>query len=131
MTPELTDAAARLLRLLETPQGIPALAPLIEREILYRLVCSEQTAILGQIAFAESRVHQLKRVIAWIMANYKAPFSMETAAAEASMSPSALYSHFKAVTTFSPCSIRNSCDCRRRAVSSSSSRLMRRQPRSP
>lgn len=102
MTPELTDAAARLLRLLATPNDIAVLAPLIEREILYRLVCGEQTAMLGHIAFAESRLHQVNRVIAWIMRNYKQPFSMQAAAAEANMSPSSLHSHFKAVTTFSP-----------------------------
>lgn len=102
MTPELIDAAARLLRLLTTPNDIPALAPLIEREILYRLVCGQQTATLGHIAFAESRLYQVNRVIAWIIRNFKQPFSMEAAAAEANMSPSALHAHFKAVTTFSP-----------------------------
>ena len=35
---DLIDAACRLMRLLDRPDSIPALAPLIEREILYRLL---------------------------------------------------------------------------------------------
>lgn len=102
LTNELIDASVRLLRLLDTPNDISALAPLIEREILYRLVNGEQTYKLGHIAFAESKLQQIGRAIAWIKKNYREPFSIEAAAAEASMSASALHLHFKAVTTFSP-----------------------------
>lgn len=102
VTSELIDASVRMLRLLETPEDIPTLAPLIEREILYRLLQGEQTSKLGQIAFAESKLQQVNRAIAWIKQNFREPFSVEAAAAEASMSASALHLHFKAVTTLSP-----------------------------
>ncbi len=102
VTSELIDASVRMLRLLDAPDDIPTLAPLIEREILYRLLQGEQTSKLGQIAFAESKLQQVNRAIDWIKRNYREPFSVEAAAAEARMSASALHLHFKAVTTLTP-----------------------------
>lgn len=102
VTPELIDASVRLLRLLGSPDDIPTLAPMIEREILYRLLQGEQTSKLGQIAFAESKLRQVNRAIDWIKRNFRSPFSLDAAAAEANMSPSALHLHFKAVTRLTP-----------------------------
>ncbi|HWL71981.1 MAG TPA: AraC family transcriptional regulator [Geminicoccus sp.] len=98
----LLGALVRLLRLLDQPVDIPVLAPLIEREILYRLLRGEQTAMLRQIAVVESRLQQVNRAISWIKRNFTAPFSIEAVAREARMSPSALHQHFKAVTAMSP-----------------------------
>lgn len=100
--PELLDAALRLVRLLETPTDIAVLAPLAEREILYRLINGEHGARLRQIATAESKLQQVNRAIGWIRRNYDKSFSIEAVAAEARMSPSALHQHFKAVTAMSP-----------------------------
>jgi len=102
VTTDLIDACVRMLRLLEAPDDIPTLAPLIEREILYRLLQGEQTAKLGQIAFADSKLQQVNRAISWIKKNFRKPFSVEAAAAEARMSASALHLHFKAVTRLTP-----------------------------
>jgi len=102
LTPPVIDAAVRLLRLLETPADIPVLAPLAEREILYRLLVGDETSRLRQIAFAESKLQQVNRAIGWIKQNFRAPFSIETLAAEARMSASALHEHFKTVTSMSP-----------------------------
>lgn len=102
VTPELLDAVIRMVRLLDTPCDIPVIAPLIEREILYRLLMGEQSAHIRQIALADSRLHQINRAIGWIKRNYAHPFRIETLAAEARMSPSALHLHFKAVTAMSP-----------------------------
>jgi len=102
VTPALLDAAVRLMRLLESPQDIAVLAPLAEREILYRLLTGEQAARLRQIAIAESRTQQVARAIGWIKENFRAPFSIEALAAHAHMSPSTLHMHFKAVTAMSP-----------------------------
>ncbi|AMJ62178.1 AraC family transcriptional regulator [Bosea sp. PAMC 26642] len=102
IAPELLDATLRLVRLLETPRDIAVLAPLAEREILYRLMLGEQAARLRQIATAESRLQQVNRAIGWIKRNYDKGFSIETLAEVASMSPSALHQHFKAVTMMSP-----------------------------
>lgn len=102
MTPALRDAVIRLTGLLKAPADIAVLAPLVEREILYRLLTGEQAARLRQIAVAESKLQQVNRAIAWIKRNYRSPFSVEIVAAEARMSPSALHQHFKAVTAMSP-----------------------------
>jgi AraC-like DNA-binding protein len=102
VTPELLDAAVRLVRLLGAPRDIPVIAPLAEREILYRLLRGEQAAQLRQIAFAESRLRQINRAIGWIKRNYREPFSIDKVAAEARMSPSTLHEHFKSVTSMSP-----------------------------
>ncbi|MFN4230440.1 AraC family transcriptional regulator N-terminal domain-containing protein [Parvibaculum sp.] len=98
----LLDAAIRLLRLLERPEDAPILAPLIEREIHYRLLRGEEAARLRQIALADSKFNQVNRAICWIKQNYARPFRIETVAAEARMSPSSLHEHFKAVTAMSP-----------------------------
>lgn len=102
VTPELLDATVRLTRLLDTPRDIPALAPLAEREILYRLLLSDGAAKLRQIAMADSRLQQINRAIRWIRQYYAEPFSVETVAAEARMSTSSLHHHFKAVTAMTP-----------------------------
>ncbi|SMH30798.1 AraC family transcriptional regulator [Azospirillum agricola] len=102
VTPELLDAAARLLRLLDNPRDAAVLAPLAEREILYRLLIGAQAGRLRQIAQADSRLQQVNRAIAWIKRNYAAPFSIDAVTAEARMSRSALHQHFKAVTAMSP-----------------------------
>ncbi len=102
ITAELLDAAIRLLRLLGAPGDISILAPLAEREILYRLLSGEQGPKVRQIAAGESRMQQVNRAIGWIKRNFREPFSIDVLAAEASMSPSTLHEHFKAVTSMSP-----------------------------
>jgi AraC-like DNA-binding protein len=102
VTFELLDSAIRLVRLLAVPRDIPILAPLAEREILYRLLSGDQTSKLRQIAFAESKLQQVNRAIGWIKRNFREPFSIDALASEARMSPSTLHEHFKAVTSMSP-----------------------------
>ena len=102
MNDDLLDAAIRLLRLLGSPRDIPVLAPLAEREILYRLLRGEQTSRMSQIAFAESKLQQVNRAIGWIKRNFRAPLRIDTVASEARMSASALHQHFKTVTGMSP-----------------------------
>ncbi|HYD86683.1 MAG TPA: AraC family transcriptional regulator [Vitreimonas sp.] len=102
VTPELLDAALRLLRLADTPRDIPVLAPLAERELLYRLLAGEYGARLRQLAHADSKLSQVTRAINWIKTNYREAFSIETLASEARMSASALHLHFKQVTSLSP-----------------------------
>lgn len=102
VTAELLDATLRLMRLLDSPHDIPVLAPMAQREILYRALFGAHGARLRQIAMADSRQAQINRAIGWIKANYATPFSIEAVAKAASMSPSALHQHFKAVTAMSP-----------------------------
>ena len=102
VTDDLLDPAIRLVKLLARPDDIAVLAPMIKREILYRLLQSDQATKLQQIAVAESRLQQVNRAIGWIKRNFTEQFAIETLAAEARMSSSALHLHFKAVTAMSP-----------------------------
>ena len=63
--------------LLAAPQDIPILAPLIQREILYRLLVGEQGARLRQIASAGSQSHQIVQAIAWLKRHYTLPLRIE------------------------------------------------------
>lgn len=100
--PDLIDAACRLVALLDRPGTIQALAPLIEREILYRLITGPHGPMLRQIATAGSHLNQVSRAIAAIRRRFDAPIRIEEVAAEAGMSPSSLHVHFKAITRMTP-----------------------------
>jgi AraC-like DNA-binding protein len=102
LNPSLIDATLRMVRLLERPEDASILAPLIEREILYRVMTDEHGARLAQIARADGRLRQVNRAIGWIKRNFDQPFRIEAVAEEARMSVSTLHQHFKAVTALSP-----------------------------
>jgi AraC-like DNA-binding protein len=87
---------------LAAPQDIPLLAPLIQREILYRLLVGEQGARLRQIASAGSPSHQIAQAIAWLKRHYTLPLRIEDLAAHVHMSPSTFHHHFRALTAMSP-----------------------------
>jgi AraC-like DNA-binding protein len=98
----LLEAVLRLVRLLDTPQDIPALAPLYIREVLYRLLSAPEGGRLAQMAMTDSHSHRIARVIERLRAHYQEPLKMEALAAQVHMSVSALHHHFKAVTAMSP-----------------------------
>lgn len=100
--PGLLDAVIRLLRLLETPRDIRVLAPLLLREIPYRLLVGDQSAHLCRIASENSETQRIARAIQWLRQHYDKPIRVEDVAREAYMSPSGLFHHFKAVTAMSP-----------------------------
>ncbi|HYW14653.1 MAG TPA: AraC family transcriptional regulator [Allosphingosinicella sp.] len=100
--PDLIDAASRLVRLVERPESISALAPLIEREILYRLLAGPHGPMLRHVAAADSRLGQVSRAIARIRGSFRDRLRIRDVAAAAGMSESSLHAHFKAVTRMSP-----------------------------
>ena len=102
VTPELLGAWARLLRLMETPDDIPILAPLHEREILYRVLQGPQGWLLRALATPESSLAQVRLAIRWLRAHYAEPMRVEDLAGLAAMSVSAFHRHFKATTGMSP-----------------------------
>ncbi len=106
-TPELVDAAVRLLRLFDAPADAAPLAPLAEREILYRLLIGPTAGMMRHIASVDSHLSQISRAIAWLRDHYRDVFSVEELAREIGMSPSTFHLHFKAVTTMSPLQFRN------------------------
>jgi AraC-like DNA-binding protein len=99
---ELLDALARLLRLLDRPADARVLAPMIEREILWRLLTGPHGGVVRQIGLADSNVSHIDRVLRWIRANYAEPMRVEDLARMAGMSPAAFHRHFRAVTATSP-----------------------------
>jgi len=102
VTPTLLDAISRLLALLDDPTAIPTLAPLIQREIHYRLLTGDQAARLRKIAAIDSQAHKIAKAIAWLSANYAAPLSIDQLAARVQMSAPSFYQHFRALAAMSP-----------------------------
>jgi AraC-like DNA-binding protein len=100
--PRMVDAACRLVRLLDTPEDIAVLGPLIHREILYRLLKGPHGPMLRHMAVADSHLSQISRAIAAIRARYQEPLRIGEIAAAAGMSPSSLHVHFKAITRLTP-----------------------------
>jgi AraC-like DNA-binding protein len=99
---DLLDAVTRLLRLLDHPADAAVLAPLIEQEILWRLLTGPNGDMLRQIGLADSGLVHVSRAIGWIRDNFAEPFRVGDLARLAGMSPSAFHRHFRAITTMSP-----------------------------
>ncbi|WP_326534612.1 AraC family transcriptional regulator [Pseudorhodoferax sp.] len=99
---EVLEAVFRLARLLDTPKHIPALAPLLEQEILYRLLMSSQGVRLRHALQADGRMARISKAVEWIRARYDTPFRIDELAAHVNMSSSSLHQHFKDATTLSP-----------------------------
>jgi len=98
----LLDGFLRLVRLLDAPQDVSVLAPLILRELHYRLLQGEQFGRLAQMAIGDSRLRRVSGAIAWIKEHFAEPLQIEALAKRVHMSPSALHGHFKAVAAMSP-----------------------------
>ncbi|MFD8649664.1 AraC family transcriptional regulator [Streptomyces mirabilis] len=98
----LLDAVVRLLRLLDEPRDRTVLAPLVKREILWRLITGEQGGIVRQLGLADSSLSHVARSVRWIREHYAQPFKVEDVAQLAGMSVSAFYRNFQAVTAMSP-----------------------------
>lgn len=105
-TPELLDAAVRLAALLDVPQDIAELAPLVQREIFYRLLTGPGNSLVRHLAQADSRLNQIARAIAWMRGRYTEAWSIDDLAEVAGMSKSSFHAHFKAVTSMSPLEFR-------------------------
>lgn len=101
-SPELLDAVARLLTLLDSPADAAVLAAGVEREVLWRLLTGPQGAMVRQIGLADGRLAHLARAIQWIRHHYRETLRVEDAAAVATMSVSSFHRHFRAVTSMTP-----------------------------
>jgi len=98
----LLDAFIRLMALLDQPDSIKILAPVIKREIFYRLLTSEQGLRLNQIVTSGSHSHQISKAIDWLKNNFVKPLSVSDLAAYSGMSKSAFYTHFRSMTSMTP-----------------------------
>lgn len=98
----LLDAVVRLVRLLDAPAEAPVLAPLIQREIMYRLITGAQGERLRQIAVLGGYTHHITRAIDRLRQEFNQPLRIENMARELGMSVSSFHHHFKSVTAMSP-----------------------------
>jgi AraC-like DNA-binding protein len=101
-TPEFLSACCRLVDLLNSPQDIPFLNGLIQREIIYRILRGPEGARLRSIATLGDQSHRTAKAIAWIAANYSRALRVEELAELASMGVSTLHHHFRMLTSMSP-----------------------------
>jgi transcriptional regulator GlxA family with amidase domain len=92
----------RLLQLLDRPEDIPAIAPLIEQEILYRLLKGPHGPTLLRLAAIDSPGNKITRAVAWLRQNYTCQLRIEELAGHVGMSVSSLHHHFSAITAMTP-----------------------------
>jgi AraC-like DNA-binding protein len=98
----LLDAVVRLVRLLDSPAEVHVLAPLIKREIIYRLLMGEQGNRLRQIAVLGGYTHHIARAVERLRKDFNQSLRIEDIARELGMSVSGFHHHFKSVTAMSP-----------------------------
>lgn len=102
MSAPLRDTLLRLLSLLDSPDDIPILGPLLERELLYRLLQGPQGRLLRQIAQPEGALGGIRRAVAWIRDHYTTRLRIETLCEASGMSRASLHRHFLSLTGLSP-----------------------------
>jgi AraC-like DNA-binding protein len=98
----LLTAASRLIELLDSPEDIPFLSPLVRREIAYRILRTPQGERLRAIATKGDLSNRTVRAIAWLRTNYTKPLHIEELAGVARMGVSTLHHQFRALTAMSP-----------------------------
>lgn len=102
LSADLKTAIERLVLLLQTPKDIPILAPMIKKEIYYRLLMEGQGCRLHQILSIGSQTNKISKAVEWLKNNFNQSFYTKELAQSVGMSESSFYQHFKAVTAMSP-----------------------------
>lgn len=102
MTSPLLDAVLRLVRLLDTPEDLPLLAPMAMREIFYRVLLGDLGHHLRDLTVRDSRAQRTARAVEYLRTRYLEPLRVEELARSAHMSVSSLHHNFKAATMMSP-----------------------------
>lgn len=102
MDEDLIDTVTRLVRLLDRPVEAAVLAPMIRRELMWRLLTGERADMMRQIGTAGGRLAQVRTAIRWLREHYAEPMRIGRLAEVAGMSETSLHRHFKAVTAMSP-----------------------------
>lgn len=98
----LLDAVTRLVRLIDAPDQVPVLKPMITREIVYRLLKGEQGDRLRHIAVLNGRRHRIAEAVERFRIDFDEAIQVERLAEELGMSQSSFYRHFKDFTGMSP-----------------------------
>jgi AraC-like DNA-binding protein len=98
----LLDTVVRLIRLLDSPAEVRFLAPLIMREIIYRLMLGAQGGRLHQIAALGGVTHRIAEAVERLRNDFDQPLRIEDLAQALGMSISGFHHHFRALTAMSP-----------------------------
>lgn len=101
-SPQLLDALGRLVTLLDQPDDVRILRPLLEREILWRLLSGPHGPLLREVGMVDSRASRIGRAIRWLQQHYAEPVSTQQLESVSGMSASTLFRHFKEFTSMSP-----------------------------
>jgi AraC-like DNA-binding protein len=99
---DVLEACLRLVNLLETPERIPVIAPMIMREIHYYLLTGPEGDDFRLLGTAESPNNQIARAVGWLREHYRELFSLTELAAQVNMSQPSLCRHFSRITGTSP-----------------------------
>lgn len=102
VTTSMLASFERLLTLLDEPESISVLAPLIQREIHYRLLQSDQANLLRQITSVDGQGYRIAKAVDWLKLNYASALRVEDLAARVQMSSPTFHHHFRQLTSMSP-----------------------------
>jgi len=97
----LLDAVVRLVRLTDEPGSSNVLAPLIVKEIIYRLLAGGQGARLAHL-LPSGDTKRISRAIGHLREHFDEPLKIDDIARQLGMSVSGFHHHFKSVTAMSP-----------------------------
>lgn len=101
--PGLASAMQRLFDLHDRPQAEQrAIAPLIVREIHFRMLFEGHGGMLRRLSRSDSHESRINRAILKLQKDYAQPIAINELASLAGMSASSFHEHFKAVTATTP-----------------------------
>ncbi|MCY7812884.1 AraC family transcriptional regulator [Bacillus spizizenii] len=98
----ILDALIRLVKLLHTPEDTEILAPLIIKEILYRIMQGKHGHTVKNLVAKGSKLSEVAVALDYLRNNFSHEIKIDGLAKKVNLSPSALYHHFKQVTTMTP-----------------------------
>ncbi len=101
-TEHLTNAVLRVGELLDQPDDIPVMLPLLMREVHYRLLCTGKGPVIAALAIGGSNMQRISAALQVIKHNFNKPLKVEELASHAKMSPSSFHHHFKQITAMTP-----------------------------
>ena len=117
-----TDCALRLVKLLDRPEAIPTLRPLIVRELHYWLLTGQHGRVVSGLACPDGIARRVARAVAVLRSQYESPLRVAQLADVAGMSPSTFHHHFRTITSLSPLQFQKQLrlvEARRRMLSDS------------
>lgn len=100
--PGLLDALLRYLALADSPADAKVLAPLVSKEIHYRLLIAPFGGMLRGLLRHDSNASAIARAIGHIRSDLRSPIAIPGLARRVGMSASSFHKHFKTITSTTP-----------------------------